>query len=115
MEILADLEGVDEALDRDPAAQRFWLIDSRIGDITVFGASDRVFDDATEGTSLAICVATGPYMMSWFRQSATGDISRSSSSKKTKTCDPLTCWDERRQSRLEDEASVLDWGTWFRP
>ena len=61
MEILADLEGVDEAPDRDPAAQRFWLIDSRIGDITIFGASDRVFDDATEGTSLAICVATGPY------------------------------------------------------
>ena len=50
MEILDDLDGVDEALDRHPAAQRFWLIDSRIGEIMVFGASDAVFGDLTEGT-----------------------------------------------------------------
>ena len=43
---------------------------------------------------------------------ATGEISRS---KKTKTWDALTRWDECRQSRLEDEASILDWGSWFRP
>ncbi len=47
-EILDDLEGVDKALDRDPAAQRFWLIDSRIGDTMLLGASDRVFGDPTQ-------------------------------------------------------------------
>ena len=47
MGILDDPDGVDEALDRETAAQRFRLMDSRIGDIMVLGASDVVFGDPT--------------------------------------------------------------------
>ena len=43
--VLRDVEGVDEALPRREAAQRFRLMASRIGDIMVLGAADVVFGD----------------------------------------------------------------------
>jgi len=49
-EILKDLDGVDEALSREEAANRFRLMGSRIGDIMVLGASDVVFGDPAEVT-----------------------------------------------------------------
>jgi len=43
--VLREVEGVDEALAREEAAQRFRLMASRIGDIMVLGAADVVFGD----------------------------------------------------------------------
>lgn len=48
--ILNDLDGVDQALDREAAARRFRLMGSRIGDIMVLGAADVVFGDPSEVT-----------------------------------------------------------------
>ena len=46
--VLAETEGVDEALAREAAASRFHLMASRIGDIMVLGGPDVVFGDAQE-------------------------------------------------------------------
>jgi phosphonoacetate hydrolase len=48
--IFNDLDGVDQALDREAAAHRFRLMGSRIGDIMVLGAADVVFGDPSEVT-----------------------------------------------------------------
>ena len=50
MGILNNLDGVDQALDRETAARRFRLMGSRIGDIMVLGAADVVFGDPAEVT-----------------------------------------------------------------
>ena len=50
LDILNKLDGVDQALDREAAAQRFRLMSSRIGDIMVLGAADVVFGDPAEVT-----------------------------------------------------------------
>ncbi|PKB79137.1 MAG: hypothetical protein BZY88_15015 [SAR202 cluster bacterium Io17-Chloro-G9] len=46
--VLAETEGVDEALAREEAASRFHLMANRIGDIMVLGGPDVVFGDAQE-------------------------------------------------------------------
>ncbi|MFB3120052.1 MAG: alkaline phosphatase family protein [Stenotrophomonas maltophilia] len=48
--ILNNVDGVDQALDREAAAKRFRLMGSRIGDIMVLGAADVVFGDPAEVT-----------------------------------------------------------------
>ena len=48
--ILNNLDGVDQALDREAAARRFRLMGSRIGDIMVLGAADVVFGNPAEVT-----------------------------------------------------------------
>ena len=50
LDILNNLEGVDQALDREAAARRFRLMGSRIGDIMVLGAADVVFGNPAEVT-----------------------------------------------------------------
>ena len=50
LDILNNLDGVDQALDRETAAKRFRLMGSRIGDIMVLGAADVVFGDPAEVT-----------------------------------------------------------------
>ena len=50
IEILNNLDGVDQALGREEAANRFRLMASRIGDIMVLGAADVVFGDPAEVT-----------------------------------------------------------------
>ncbi len=48
--ILRQTEGIEEALPRAEAAERFVLMEERIGDIVVTGAADVVFGDPTEVT-----------------------------------------------------------------
>jgi len=48
--ILNNLDGVDQALGREAAAQRFQLMGSRIGDIMVLGAADVAFGNPAEVT-----------------------------------------------------------------
>ena len=48
--ILNNMDGVDQALDREAAAHRFRLMGSRIGDIMVLGAAHVVFGDPAEVT-----------------------------------------------------------------
>ncbi len=48
--VLRETEGVEEALPREEAAQRFGLMSERLGDILVTGAPDVVFGDPREVT-----------------------------------------------------------------
>jgi len=48
LEVLNSIEGVDEALPREVAAERFRLMAERIGDIMVLGSADVVFGDPKE-------------------------------------------------------------------
>ncbi len=48
LDVLNDIEGVDEALPREEAAQRFRLMSDRIGDIVALGSPDVVFGDPKE-------------------------------------------------------------------
>lgn len=48
--VLRDTDGVDLALPREEAAQRFRLMSGRIGDVMVLGAADVVFGDPDEVT-----------------------------------------------------------------
>ena len=48
LEVLAETDGVDEALARDEAARRFRLMPDRIGDIMVLGAPGVVFGNPEE-------------------------------------------------------------------
>lgn len=50
LSVLRDTNGVDLALSREEAAQRFRLMSSRIGDVMVLGAADVVFGDPGEVT-----------------------------------------------------------------
>ena len=50
LSILRGIDGVDEALPREEAAQRFNLMANRIGDIMVLGSADVVFGDPGEVT-----------------------------------------------------------------
>jgi len=48
LEVLNGIDGVDEALPRGVAAERFRLMPDRIGDIVVLGSADTVFGDPNE-------------------------------------------------------------------
>ena len=48
--VLRETDGIEEALPRSEAAERFSLMEERIGDIVVTGASDVVFGDPAEVT-----------------------------------------------------------------
>ena len=50
LEVLNGIDGVDQALPREQAAERFRLMAGRIGDIMVLGAQDVVFGDPGEVT-----------------------------------------------------------------
>ena len=50
LSVLRDTDGVDLALPREEAAQRFRLMSGRIGDVMVLGAADVVFGDPAEVT-----------------------------------------------------------------
>ena len=50
LSVLRDTDGVDLALPREEAAQRFRLMSNRIGDVMVLGAADVVFGDPEEVT-----------------------------------------------------------------
>ena len=50
LSVLRDIDGVDLALPREEAAQRFRLMSNRIGDVMVLGAADVVFGDPEEVT-----------------------------------------------------------------
>ena len=50
LNVLNSIDGIDEALPREEAAQRFHLMSDRIGDIVVLGSRDVVFGDSGEVT-----------------------------------------------------------------
>ena len=50
LDVLNSIDGIDEALPREEAAQRFHLMSGRIGDIVVLGSPEVVFGDSGEVT-----------------------------------------------------------------